>query len=154
MTRRRLLALAALVAAQALLPLALIGWNELALASGTHVTLRTAPVDPVDLFRGRYVALSYELTSLDAPYPAGTVVYVPLRDAGQAWIASGPPTRSKPGGTVIRGRVTDSGLSFGIERFFVDEDEAPRLERAGPLLADVVLDDDGGARITGLRAVR
>ena len=35
-----------------------------ALASGTRVTLKTAPVDAVDPLRGRYVTLSYEISSL------------------------------------------------------------------------------------------
>jgi uncharacterized membrane-anchored protein len=50
--------------------------------------------------------------------------------------------------------VTPSGIRFGIERYFTDEDEARRLEGAGPLLVDVVLDGDGGARIAGVRPVR
>ena len=154
MTYGRRLALIAVVVAQALLPLGLIGWNELALATGKEVTLRTAPVDPIDPFRGRYVALRYEISNLPAPYAPGTTVWVPLREAGDAWIAAGDATRDRPDGTAIRGRVTNGGIRYGIERYFVDEDEAPRLERGGPLLVDVVLDGDGTARIAGVRPVR
>jgi uncharacterized membrane-anchored protein len=153
-SRARRLVFWTLVAAQALLPLGLIGWNELALATGTEVTLRTAPVDPLDPFRGRYVQLRYEITASPREFPEGTEVYVPLRDAGEVWVADGPPTTEQPDGTAIRGRYVGGAIRFGIERFFVDEDEAPELERAGPLLVDVVLDGDGRARISGARPVR
>ena len=155
MTRRRRLLFVALVAAQALLPLVLIAWNEQALASGTQVTLKTAPVDPVDPFRGRYVTLSYEISSLPTPYDAGTTVYVPLTDGGETWLG-GTPTDARPGeGTFIRGYVSPSGrIEYGIGRYFTDEDEARTLEAAGPLLVDVVLSDEGVARIAGVRPVR
>lgn len=35
------------------------------LRSGTEVRLRTAPVDPRDLFRGDYVVLNYDISTLD-----------------------------------------------------------------------------------------
>lgn len=152
MSRSRLRVFVALVAAQALLPLALIGWNEQALASGTRVTLRTVPVDPVDPFRGRYVTLRYEISALPTGAPEGTTVYVPLRDGGVAWIG-GLPTTRRPEGIFVRGVVDDGSIRFGIERYFTDEDEARRLEASAPLLVDVVLDDDGTARIAGVRPV-
>jgi len=151
---RRRLVLGALVAVQALVPLGLIGWNEVALATGTEVTLRTAPVDPIDPFRGRYVALRYEITAAGPRLPVGTRVWVPLRKAGDAWVAAGPTTTEQPDGVAIGGTSTASGIHFGIERYYVDEDEAPRLEARGPLLVDVVLDGDGRARIAGVRPVR
>jgi uncharacterized membrane-anchored protein len=155
MTPRRRLLFVALVAAQAVLPLALIAWNEQALASGTHVTLKTAPVDPVDPFRGRYVTLNYEISAIPSGVGPSAVVYVPLSDGGEAWIG-GTPTSTQPDeGVFIRGRVGQSGrIEFGIERYFTDEDEARRLEAAGPLLVDVVLDEHGAARIAGVRPVR
>jgi uncharacterized membrane-anchored protein len=155
MTHRRRLLFVALVAAQALLPLALIGWNEQALASGTHVTLKTAPVDPIDPFRGRYVALNYDISTLPSGSGPSAIVYVPLRDAGGVWLGGAPTSRQPAEGAFIRGRVGSSGrIEFGIERYFTDEDEARRLERAGPLLVDVVLDEHGAARIAGVRPVR
>jgi uncharacterized membrane-anchored protein len=79
-TRRRI-TFWALVAVQALIPLGLIAWNEVALATGTEVTLRTVPVDPLDLFRGRYVRLSYEISRVpvEPGVGPGDTVYVALR---------------------------------------------------------------------------
>ena len=146
---RRTAAFVVLVALQALVPLALIGWNEVQLARGTDVVLRTVPVDPVDLVRGRYVALRYDISSLSAR--PGTTVYVPLRRAGDHWTGTYLVTEKPGDGLFIRGRATPSGIVYGIETYYADEDEARRLERAaGSLLVQVSLDGDGKARIEGV----
>jgi uncharacterized membrane-anchored protein len=153
---RRRLVFWALVALQALVPLALIGWNEAALARGTEVTLRTVPIDPLDLFRGRYVRLRYEISDVPAPPGAepGDTVYVALRREGERWTGD-RATRERPGGTFIRGTLADGLITYGIETYYADEDEAPRIERESRQGLDVrvVLDEDGKARIAGL-AVR
>lgn len=147
----------ALVAIQALAPLGLIGWNEVALARGTEVTLRTVPVDPIDLFRGRYVRLGYEISRLpvDPGTAPGDTVYVALHEADGRWVG-GRATRRRPGGTFIRGTYTGSTITYGIETYYADEDEAPRLEAeaAGGMTVRVVLDGDGRARISGVETVR
>jgi len=113
----------AVLQAQALLPLVLIAWNEQALASGTHVTLKTAPVDPVDPFRGRYVTLSYEISSVPTGFGPSAVVYVPLSDGGESWVGGTPTSVQPDEGVFIRGRVGSSGrIEFGIERYFTDEE--------------------------------
>ena len=40
-------------------------YKEYTLRTGTEVVLKTMPVDPRDLFRGDYVALNYEISTLD-----------------------------------------------------------------------------------------
>ena len=157
MTARRRLAFWALVALQALVPLALIGWNEVALATGTEVTLRTVPVDPLDLFRGRYVTLRYEISSLEPPPGThrGDRVYVPLRRDGEHWTGDVAVREQPDDGPFIRGTVSPSGITYGIETYYADEDEARRLEgRAGELVVRVALDGDGRARISGIETVR
>ena len=153
MSPRRRLVFFALVAAQLILPLGLIGMNELALATGTKVTLLTQPLDPLDPFRGRYVELSYEISRLpDRGTPSGTV-YVELIRKGDRWVVyrvhSTHPHGDRP---VIRGDAGDGFAVYGIETYYADEDEAPRLEGLqGRLLVDIVLDDGGKARIDGVR---
>ena len=159
MSPQRRLAFWAVVAVQAVVPLAMIGWNEAALASGTPVRVKTVPLDPVDLFRGRYVRLNYTISSLRAgePFRAGQTVYVELTDRGDFWSGDVATTTRPEQGTFIRGRaLADSStwpvrIEYGIETYYTDEDEAPRLEReARSLYVDVRLDDDGGARIEGV----
>ncbi len=161
MTARRRLAFWALVAAQALVPLVLVGWNEVALATGERVRLATVPVDPLDLFRGRYVTLRYGISSLrvNGDVERGATVYVPLtKGGGGVWSGSYATPIRPEGGTFIRGRVTSRPagavtIEYGIETYYADEDEAPELEQSagrGRLYVDVVLDDDGGAKIDGI----
>jgi uncharacterized membrane-anchored protein len=151
-SRPRRIAFAVLVAAQLVLPLGMIAANELALATGTKVTLRTAPVDPLDPFRGRYVELDYEISNLtewsDRP---GTVVWVELVKQRDHWVVyRAHLTRPETRRTLIRGVVRNGRVEYGIETYYADEDEAPRLQ-GGQLLVDVVLDDDGQARIDEVR---
>lgn len=40
-------------------------YNEYTLRTGTEIILKTEPVDPRDLFRGDYVTLNYEISTLD-----------------------------------------------------------------------------------------
>ena len=52
------------------------GEREHILRSGRIIYLRTAPIDPRDLFRGDYVRLNYEISNIPA-------TYLPLGDAGK-----------------------------------------------------------------------
>lgn len=147
---RRTLAFAVLVGLQALLPLLLIGWNEVQLARGQDVVLRTVPVDPIDLVRGRYVALRYDISSLNAP--EGSTVYVPLHRQGDHWTGELALSQKPDDGVFIRGRATSGGIVYGIETYYADEDEARRLEREAldGLDVRVSIDDEGQARIEGV----
>ena len=152
MSPRRRLVFLALVAAQLILPLGMIGVNELALATGTKVTLLSEPIDPLDPFRGRYVALNYEIANLvDWRGRPGAVVWVELVREGDRWVAyRASATRPGTDAPVIRGVVRNGRVEYGIETYYADEDEAPELE-GPPLLVDVVLDEDGKARIDEVR---
>jgi uncharacterized membrane-anchored protein len=139
-----------LVGAQALVPLGLAGWNE-AFPAKRHVLIQVQPVDPHDLMRGEYVALSYGISRLDAP--AGTV-YVPLYRLDGAWTGNRTLTEQPNGGTFIRGRSNGSGrIDYGIETFYVPEGKARSYEEAvlqRRLYARVALAGDGRARLEGL----
>jgi uncharacterized membrane-anchored protein len=151
MTRRRRNAFVLVVALQLLLPLALIAWNEVALARGTEVTLRTVPVDPIDLVRGRYVTLRYPISNLPVPEAVepGDTVYVPLHREGDAWTGEFV-TAERPDGLFIRGRYGGGSLVYGIETYYADEATAQRLERAAGVLVRVSIGSDGHARIKGV----
>lgn len=161
MKGRRGTAFALVVAVQALFLLAMVGVNELALATGKEVTLRTVPVDPLDPFRGQYVTLRYEVSRVQAPEGArrGEDVYVPLHEQNRDWIGSLGYSEPPADGEFIRGtvRYTDGDsaeVEYGIETYYADEDEARRLGYARSLRVTVVLDDDGRARISRVEPVR
>ena len=161
MSGTRRIAFWVVVAVQALALVAMIGLNERALASGDEITLRTVPVDPVDLFRGNYVTLRYEISTVQVTRGVrpGDGVYVPLYEsAGTSTGSVGFPSAPSDG-TFIRGtvrRVADgtADVEYGIETYYADEQDAHALERAGSLLVTVVVGDDGQARISRVERVR
>ena len=158
MSRRARIAFLVVVGAQLLFPLGVIAYNEVKLATGTEVRLHVVPVDPVDFFRGEYVALTYDITTVDIEAGAepGATVYVPLHKSGSYWTGD-TAELTRPREPFIRGRATSPGtVEYGIESYFVEEGEARRWEDAaarGDLYVDVALDDDGTARIKRLRVI-
>jgi uncharacterized membrane-anchored protein len=158
-SRRARLAFLVLVAVQACVPLAMAGLKEAHLAFDRSVRLKTQPVDPLDVFRGRYVQLNYEISSLPAQgVGPGQTVYVPLRDVGDRWVGETVLTFRPSEEPFIRGRVAEASggqarIDYGIESYFVDERKAREYEGAaqgGNVYVDVVLDDDGDAQIERL----
>jgi uncharacterized membrane-anchored protein len=159
MTRR--IAFALVVAVQALFLLGMIGVNELALATGDEVTLRTVPVDPVDFFRGNYVVLRYEISTVNV-FPAtqpGDFVYVPLHEEDGRWTGGFGYPSPPSDGEFIRGTVRDTyegsaDVEYGIETYYADQDEAYDLQSARALDVTVALDGEGRAQISRVESVR
>ena len=159
MTRRTAFAL--VVAVQALFFLDMIGMNELALATGDEVTLRTVPVDPVDFFRGNYVVLRYEISSVTVVVGTqpGDVVYVPLHEESGRWTGGIGYPSPPDDGEFIRGTVRSTygesaDVEYGIETYYADQEEAHDLQSARTLDITVALDGDGHARISRVGPVR
>lgn len=162
---------AARVAAACAASLALVGvavWAPLsARLTGEEVTLRVAPVDPIDPFRGAYVDLSYPdlpgaspeldepVTEEEAEQQAeerGTA-YVPLTRQGELWVG-GPVQRTAPAdGLYLRCDDSSWRLECGIESWFLPQDEAKGLEEAvrdGQAVATVKVDGSGNAALIGI----
>ena len=161
MSRRRRIALAVIVCVQLAVPLALAGLAEADLAFGEEIRLRAQPVDPLDVFRGNYVVLSYEISSLPVlgEVRRGERVCARLQESGEEWRASyADPGR--PSGTVICGHARNDasagelvGIEYGIETYYANAERAREIEASigrGQLYVVVDLDDDGSARIEKL----
>ena len=155
--RRAAVLFAALVALQVAYPVGVVAWNEIQLARGYEVRLQTVPVDPRDLFRGDYVILRYEITTVMPdfePPKKGETVYVTLRKVGPRYMARGT-SREKPDGMpFIRGRVVrfdneqyEAEVDYGIERYYIPEGTGRDYESAEFLYVDVKLDRNGKPRI-------
>ncbi|GMW00940.1 MAG: hypothetical protein AMXMBFR84_20770 [Candidatus Hydrogenedentota bacterium] len=128
--------------AQLAVPVWMIAGKERTLREGLPFKFRTAPVDPADVFRGRYVALAFEAQT--APVPEGMVlgyddvVYavVEADEDGFAKIASlalTPP--SVPNHMKIRVSYVNYDektvqLIFPFDRFYMEESFAPAAEQA------------------------
>ena len=144
----------------------MVGIKEYTLQTGQEIFLKTVPVDPRDLFRGDYVILSYELSSLDleklgassAAFSRGQEVYVLLGTQGRYSVAtevrSSRPSRKE---LFLKGQVLSvSGrtvrMEYGIESYFVPEGKGRTLERARGKNLDVraSVDKQGNAVIKTL----
>jgi uncharacterized membrane-anchored protein len=133
----------------------LAGEREWIVRHGDVVHLRTAPVDPRDLFRGDYVRLRYEISSparptwdrelaahVDAALKgngrralAGQRVYASLvRDADGLASLAALSLRTPAKGPFLRGRIETAwthGLEvrYGLEAYFVQQGKGLELER-------------------------
>jgi hypothetical protein len=150
-TRRVLLAS---VVQLALVPLAVMGPLS-ARVAGEDYLLEVAPVDPVDPFRGAYVALDYPglpngRQLPDRGGPDAGAVYVPLERSGEVWVGSRPVTERPGSGPFLRCHSDGWQLSCGIESWFLPQDEALAMERAvgnGRAVATVKIDARGNAAL-------
>jgi uncharacterized membrane-anchored protein len=160
-SRRRRIALAVVVCVQLAVPLALAGLAEADLAFGQEIRLQARPVDPLDVFRGNYVVLTYDISSLPVlgQVRRGETVCARLQESDGVWRAS-YADRGHPSGTVICGRARDDanpgeqvGIEYGIETYYANPERAREIESSiagGQLFVVVDLDDDGSARIERL----
>lgn len=125
--------------------------------TGDEYQFRVAPLDPIDPFRGAYVALAYpDLQEIDT---FGTVqdpmddgergdVYVSLAREGDVWVASDYSRERPAQGPYLACTDRDFGLNCGIDSWFLPQDNARALEdavRDGTAIATVRIDDRGNA---------
>jgi uncharacterized membrane-anchored protein len=143
MNKKTILILFAIVAvAQLAIPAKMVLERELTLSSGETFKFRTAPVDPYDAFRGRYVSLQTEVERQAIPLESkakikpGSRIYVTLSKDGQGFakaesVGTEPPTEGSyvtaPLRSISGGRAR---VDFPLDRYYLPEDLAPRAERA------------------------
>lgn len=141
---------------QLLILLGLIGFNEATLAFGKSVVLQTRPVDPRDLFRGDYVMLRYEISTISRipgleNVNEGDKVYVHLDQYGDVWDAiEGAKERHPDWDVCISGEVVNHQVQYGIESYFVPEGKGQDIQRAHDVKVRVSIDRSGKAIIQGL----
>ena len=126
--------------AQLAVPAAMILKRERVLAHGQAFRFRTAPVDPYDAFRGRFVALGFDENSVMAPpghdFARGQTVHVRLAEDADGFATFAEVLRDPPAAApylttkiqYVGGDLVHLRLPF--DRFYMDEDAAPAAERA------------------------
>jgi uncharacterized membrane-anchored protein len=150
------------VALQVIAVLVFVGAKEYSLRGGEEVVLTTVPVDPRDLFRGDYVVLRYDISTVRGDFAVGDTIYLRLIESDAAWRPS-YATKELPGpdDTFIRGQVVrraDSRpgmpqveVEYGIESYFVPEGTGQAIEQhRANLRVRVILDRSGNAAIKDL----
>ena len=119
--------------------------SELALRTGEAFRFRIQPVDPVDAFRGRYVAIRFAVerapAAEDLEVRRGTFVCVPIEVDDDGYAALGPAELEPPSSCAYL-RLRGCGLypdedgkryvwiNLPFRRYYMDEDLAPEAERA------------------------
>jgi uncharacterized membrane-anchored protein len=125
---------------QLAVPSKMVFAQEDVLHTGHEYRFRTAPVDPYDPFRGKYVTLRFDAeeyeTDSTQTWMRGEAVYVVLGtdSAGFAIVTS--VQRQEPQGDVdyvaaeiqyaYEGRIN---LHYSFDRFYMDENKAPLAEK-------------------------
>ena len=118
----------------AVIQLAVPGWmiyrQEQVLHHGREFKFQTAPVDPYDAFRGRYVALQFAVAS-SSGYNIKRKVWVrfDLDDKGFAKIKEVSKT-PMAGDDVVIATNRYGRLQFPFDRYYMDERAAPKAESA------------------------
>ena len=156
MKRLRLGLFLALCAAQLAIPLAMAYRHERTLRQGTVYRFHTEPFDPVDAFRGRYVAIRLRLVA--AAHPAnqddvGSELYVPLDRDARGFAIARTLSRTRPSsGDWLRGTLSEdiyeelgpptdeapprrpallgTRIELPYDRYYMEESKAPQAERA------------------------
>ena len=130
---------------------------------GEEYQLRVAPLDPIDPFRGAYVALDYpDLRANDAQDSRGPGmgsledgedrgdVFVTLERDGEFWRA-GSFSRSRPtAGPYLACSDQSWIIDCGIDSWFLPQDDALAMEEAvreGTAVATVRIDGRGHAAL-------
>ena len=121
-------------------PLKMVYDSEMTERQGTLYRFRTAPVDPNDPFRGKYVALRFNAETLatkDTTWMPDETVYALIEKDSVGFATITRLSRSEPDGdnnyiaaTVhyySQGIVT---LNLPFERFYMEESKAPEAEIA------------------------
>jgi uncharacterized membrane-anchored protein len=163
-----------LVALQMALLLTIVGKYHYIAGAGEEITLKTAPVDPRDLFYGDYVTLNYEISRIArssvqtdlseeryGPFP----VYVLVEKRSHPWYEAVGVYEKKPvprdNQAVLRAKLHYFSpkeetlyLTYGLERYYVPENTGRQWEerREELTLVDVRVTGSGDAVIDELRA--
>jgi uncharacterized membrane-anchored protein len=134
--RNRLLAATCLL--QLGLLVSMIAGAERTIQSGSTWKFRTAPVDPVDLFRGRYARLnfsSFSVPIVEGEIESGDLVYALLEKNDEGFgqiravstsIPSSPDYLELVAKSVGRKHVQ---VQLPYDRFYMDEERAPEMDR-------------------------
>lgn len=116
---------------QVALLVGIIAYRQYWVATGEKILLRTAPVDPRDIFRGDYVSLRYDISTLDLDtlgvkegFKNNEKVYVILEKNPEGVFSAKSVSRTLPAGEkFIQGRAQHEMRSSRWEVVLKDDSE-------------------------------
>ena len=131
----RLIVFGLVICAQLAVPASLIWKRERTLRYGSVWKFRTAPVDPVDAFRGRYIALGFEAEGQEIARPAdadsGATIFVTLRADAEGFAQIDHASTTRPStDDFIEAQWSGKTVALPFDNYWVTERDAPAAERA------------------------
>ena len=131
----RLVVFGLIAFAQLAVPGSLIWKREHTLRQGSVWKFRTAPVDPVDAFRGRYISLQFEAETQEISPPAnagaGDPVFVTLKANTDGFAEIDQVSSTKPAGDdFLAAELSGTTISLPFDKYWVNERDAPAAEAA------------------------
>jgi len=143
-----------------------IAFKEFTLQTGDEILLKTRPIDPRDLFRGDYVILRYEISTINtdtlsykgSDFKEEDKVYVLLNVNDNKIGSLSDIDKNKPSSEeiFIEGIVKSAynnrlNVEYDIESYFVPEGKGKEIERnLGEIYTKVAVDNFGNAVIKSL----
>jgi len=137
---------------QMAVPASMIIRYETTLSSGKQFKFKTAPVDPYDAFRGRFVALNIEGNNAEVPtgtnFVAGEKVYGQINIDKKGFAFMDKVSREKPdSGDYLKTVVNYSAnagkvsLALPFNRYYMEEESAPLAEQAYNRRSNIITND-------------
>ena len=131
-----------MVLAQLYVPASMIFQKERVITQGTAYKFRTAPIDPNDPFRGKYITLSFNETGVKVDnaeewsYADEVFVFLTTDSNGYAMIQSIAKEQPKGRNDYIKANIdyilTDTlstvFVRYPFDRFYMEESKAPVAE--------------------------
>ena len=126
--------------------------------TGEEYLLEVAPVDPIDPFRGAYVALDYpglpdRVKPGERDGDGRGTVYVPLVASGDLWTGLAAVKERPQDGPFLRCADEQWRLRCGIDSWFLPQEDAVAVEQAvseGGAVARVRIDSEGRAALVAV----
>ena len=138
-----LVALGLMIMAQLFVPFKMIWDRQKVTTEGTAFKFRTAPIDPIDPFRGKYITLSYRNTkvTLDSneywSYNESAFAEIAQGTEGYAYVKGvyhDPPSHTEDYvALTVDGctfRETEMTVNFPFDRYYMEESKAYDAELA------------------------
>ena len=127
---------------QLYVPAKMIWDREDVLQTGREYKFKTAPVDPNDPFRGKYIILQFEEdlvpTSAGNNWERDEDIYVILSEDSNGFAQVASVLRQRPGedqdfvkakiGYVFGNGTDETEIEYPFERFYMEESKAPEAE--------------------------
>ena len=131
----RLIVFVLLALAQLAVPGSLIWKRQHTLRQGSVWKFRTAPVDPIDVFRGRYVALQFEVETQQVSPPngnrSGDTVFITLKANADGFAEIDQISTTKPSGDdFMAAELSGKTISLPFDKYWVTERDASAAETA------------------------